>query len=123
MIQGQGRMMKINNKLTTSTTIQSSVLCLVVQLGLTLCDPMDHSLPGSSVHGILQTRILEWVAMPSSREDKYVTPNSSTISRLHLAGVSKEVTVHLLDLQGCTYSGRKSILCLIAQYSQGLWGL
>ena len=32
----------------------------------TLCDPMDCGLPGSSVHGILQTRILEWVAMPSS---------------------------------------------------------
>ena len=29
---------------------------------LTLCDPMDCSLPGSSVHGILQARILEWVA-------------------------------------------------------------
>ena len=33
----------------------------------TLCDPMDCSLPGSSVHGILQARILEWVATPSSR--------------------------------------------------------
>ena len=33
----------------------------------TLCDPMDRSLPGSSVHGILQARILEWVAMPSAR--------------------------------------------------------
>ena len=33
----------------------------------TLCKPMDCSLPGSSVHGILQVRILEWVAMPSSR--------------------------------------------------------
>ena len=32
-----------------------------------LCDPMDFSPPGSSVHGILQARILEWVAMPSSR--------------------------------------------------------
>ena len=32
-----------------------------------LCDPMDCSLPGSSVHGILQARILEWAAMPSSR--------------------------------------------------------
>jgi len=28
---------------------------------------MDHSLPGSSVHGILQARILEWVAVPFSR--------------------------------------------------------
>ena len=34
---------------------------------LTLCEPMDCSLPGSSVHGLLQARILEWVAMPSSR--------------------------------------------------------
>ena len=33
----------------------------------TLCDPMDFSSPGSSVLGILQTRLLEWVAMPSSR--------------------------------------------------------
>ena len=33
-----------------------------------LCDPMDCSLPGSSVHGILQARILEWVALPFSRE-------------------------------------------------------
>ena len=33
----------------------------------TLCNPMDHSLLGSSVHGILQARILEWVAMPSFR--------------------------------------------------------
>jgi len=33
----------------------------------TLCDLMDCSLPGSSVHGILQTRILEWVAVPFSR--------------------------------------------------------
>ena len=38
-----------------------------LQWCLTLCDPMDCSLPDSSVHGILQTRILEWVAMPSSR--------------------------------------------------------
>ena len=39
----------------------------LLQLCLTLCNPMDYNLPGSSVHGILQARILEWVAMPSSR--------------------------------------------------------
>ena len=33
----------------------------------TLCDPLDCSLPGSSGHGILQARILEWGTMPSSR--------------------------------------------------------
>ena len=40
---------------------------LVAQLCLTLCDPMDWSLQGSSVHEILQERILEWVAIPFSR--------------------------------------------------------
>ena len=40
---------------------------LVTQSCLTLCDPMACILPGSSVHGILQARILEWVAVPSSR--------------------------------------------------------
>ena len=40
---------------------------LVAELCPTLCNPMDCSLPNSSVHGILQARILEWVAIPSSR--------------------------------------------------------
>ena len=40
---------------------------LVTQSYPILCDPMDCSLPGSSVHGILQTRILEWVAIHFSR--------------------------------------------------------
>ena len=44
------------------------VKVLVPQLCPTLCDPMDCSPPGSSVHGILQARALEWVAMPFSRE-------------------------------------------------------
>ena len=42
--------------------------CLVTQLCPALCDALDCSLPGSSVHRILQARILEWVAMPISRE-------------------------------------------------------
>ena len=40
---------------------------LVAQSCLTLCDPMNCSLPGSSVHGTLQARILEWEATPFSR--------------------------------------------------------
>ena len=39
----------------------------VAQLCLTLCDPMDCRLPGSSVHGIFQARVLEWVPISSSR--------------------------------------------------------
>ena len=42
------------------------VCVLVAQSCPTLCDPTDCSPPGSSVHGILQVRILEWVAMPFS---------------------------------------------------------
>ena len=50
----------------------------------TLCNPMDCSPPGSSVHGILQARVLEWVAMPSSRESSPPRVKSaSLISLLH----------------------------------------
>ena len=50
------------------------VVCIVfmcaklLQSCLTLCDPLNYSLPSPSVHGILQARILEWVAIPFSRE-------------------------------------------------------
>ena len=43
------------------------ILSSRAQLHSTLCDPMDCSQPGSSVHGIFQIRILEWVAFPFSR--------------------------------------------------------
>ena len=43
--------------------MKSEVNVVVIELCLTLCDPMDYSLPDSSVHGILQARILEWVAI------------------------------------------------------------
>ena len=49
-----------------SVFVLYQLMCVCVkslQLRLTLCDPMDHSLPGSSVHGILQARILEGVAI------------------------------------------------------------
>ena len=39
----------------------------VTQLCLTLCNPVDCSLPGSSIHGIFQARVLEWVAISFSR--------------------------------------------------------
>ena len=50
--------------------------CLVTQSCSTLCDPVDCSLPGFSVHGISQTRILEWVAISFSRESSW--PRSQT---------------------------------------------
>ena len=50
--------------------------CMRPQSCLTLCDPMDCSLPGSSVHGIFQARILEWIVcicITDSLFNKYET--------------------------------------------------
>ena len=49
------------------TSIWRKLKVLVTPLCLTVCDPLNCSLPGSSVHGILQARILEWVTIPFSR--------------------------------------------------------
>ena len=50
-----------------SWTITKYVCAKLLQLCLTLCNPMDCNPPGSSVHEILQAGILESVAMPSSK--------------------------------------------------------
>ena len=50
------------------------VPCLVPQLCPTLCDLTDYSPPGSSVLGILQARILEWVAIPGDLPDPGIEP-------------------------------------------------
>ena len=57
------------------------MLCLVAQSHPTLCDPVDCSPPGSSVHGILQARILEWVAFPLSIVSSHsgIKPRSPTL--------------------------------------------
>ena len=54
--------------LSFSWCLFGTVKVLVTQFCLTLCNPMNFSLPGSSVHGILQARILEWVAIPFPRD-------------------------------------------------------
>ena len=60
-----------------ATTTQT-MRVLVAQSCLTLCDPMDCGLPGSSVYGILQARILGWVAIPFSKNlrDPGIEPGS-----------------------------------------------
>ena len=47
--------------------ISNVCVCVLTQSCLPLCNPMDYSPPGSSVQGILQARILEWVATPFSK--------------------------------------------------------
>ena len=73
---------------TSWATREAKVCVLVTQLCLTLWDSMDCSSPYSSVHGILQARILEWVAVPFSRGSlatgsqvqTYLFPDSGGIS-------------------------------------------
>ena len=50
--------------------------CVYAQLCLILCKPMDYSLPGSSVHGILQARILEWVDISFFKYAEYIVQNT-----------------------------------------------
>ena len=58
----------------------------LLQSCLTLCDRMDSSLPSSSVHGILQVRTLEWVAMPSSKASSYLGIKPVSLKSPALAG-------------------------------------
>ena len=69
MFSGRGFLDEKSGFLETQSVMggQRGVSVLVAQSCLTLCDPMDCSPPGFSVRGILQVRILEWVAIPFSK--------------------------------------------------------
>ena len=58
----------------------------ILQACPTLCDPMDCSPPGSPVHGVLQARVLEWVAMPSSRGSSLSRDQTTSLTPPALAG-------------------------------------
>ena len=73
-----------------STILTSGCCCLVTQSCPALCDTMDCSPPGSSVHGISQARILEWVAILFSQDlpDLGAKPRSPTLQADSLASES-----------------------------------
>ena len=78
------------------------LLAQLLQSGLILCDPVDCSPPGSSVHGLLQAGILEWVAMPSSRGSSQ--PKDGTcICPLHWQGSS----LSLVSPGKCNLNGKE----------------
>ena len=73
----------LNPSKNNDFTVKSSVpleyqLYMCVQSYLTLCNSVDWSLPGSSVHGILQARILEWVSISSSRGSSWPRDQTHT---------------------------------------------
>ena len=75
------------------------VKVLVAQVCPTLRDPMDSSTPGSSVHGILQVRVPEWVAIPSPEDlsDPEIEPGSPTLQADSLPSESPGKTLRRLS--------------------------
>ena len=79
---------------------------MLVTQCVTLCDPMDCSLPGSSVYGVFLERILEWVAISSSNNSWYILPNFSpehTVTDLVVLVVQSYQT--LCDPMNCSPPG------------------
>ena len=79
----------------------------VAQSCPTLCDPMDYSPPGSSVHGILQARILECVAIPFSKESSQLrnqTWVSCIVDGFFTDSATRKVAyvIHLFKSTACT---------------------
>ena len=87
-------------------------MCLVTQLCLTLCDPMDCSPVGSCVHRIVQARILEWVAISSFRESSNPGIEPGSLMSSSLAGRFFTVVPHGKPLD---YSDAKTIIKIMLQ--------
>ena len=86
---------------TTDKPLVSRNICMCaksLQSCLTLYNSMNYSLPVSSVHGILQASILEWVAVPFSRGSSW--PRAQTLGLLHC----RQILYHLSH-QGCNPGG------------------
>ena len=95
----------------------SSLCCLVTKLCPALCDPMDCSPPGSSVHGISQARILEWVATSFSKFSSmgfYFSSGPCCCSRSFLSWQTSWVLVTMLCWLASHNSGFKCICCFKA---------
>ena len=69
--------------------------CSVAKLDPTLCDPMDCSPPGSSVHGILQARLLEWVAFHFPGDLPWIKPGSPALQADSLPSEPPESVMHV----------------------------
>ena len=119
----------------------NNLMCLVIQSCPTLCNPIDYSTPGSSVHGLLQARILEWVAclppgdlpnpgikprspslkadtLPSEPPGKYKNTGVSSLSLLQeifLTQDQKQVS-HIAGRFYTSRATRKALLSCIKMY-------
>ena len=105
-----------------------SALDCLLDACLTRCDPMDCSPPGSSVHGIIPVRMLEWVAIPSSR--RYSQPRwnpcllrlphcRQILYRLSHEGSLRLSVVHHLPLSSVPWDGYTKA-CLVSVSNRGV---
>ena len=86
-----------------------SLMCLLDQSCLTIYDPTGCSLPGFSVHGMLQARILEWVAIPFSR--------GSNLSLLHC----RQILYHVSHQESLMIRNVENLfMCLLVIYISSL---
>ena len=76
---------------------------------LTLWDPMDCSPPGSSVHGILQARILEWVAVPSSRVSSWARDWTCLF---YISCIGRQVLYHWVTWETHVYMDVYIFVCV-----------
>ena len=81
-----------------------------LQSCLTLCDPMNHSSPGSSVHGILQARILEWLTVPSSRGSSW-SRDWTHVS--YISCIERPVLYHWSHLGSPLWASKQDLIPLI----------
>ena len=77
--------------LATALTPNAMKWSEVAQSCLILCNPMDCSLPGSSVHGVFQARVLEWVAISFSRGSSLPILNKSLFNPLQYSGLENSM--------------------------------
>ena len=73
---------------------ETDFMLLRVQSCPTLCDPVDCSSPGYSVHGILQASILEWFAISSSRGSFWSRGYSWPRGRTHISCIGRQILYH-----------------------------
>ena len=98
----------------------------VAQSCLTLSDPMDYSLPGSSVHGIFQARVLEWGAIAFSKKSVYFcficyAKAFDCVDHNKLWKIVKEMQIpdHLTCLLRNLYAGQEATVIIYMEQQTG----
>ena len=98
----------------------AEVARLVTQSCPTLCGPMDCSLPGSSVHGVLQARILEWVAISSS-SGSFRPRDQICVSCIYCVNRQSLYHCDTWELQGWQEGGILMVVMVRKRFQQISW--